>query len=129
MRPGAFQAGHVKQGGRQKGTLNKAKQLQREAMERACARIGVPFERLSEIRPLQAMQVCLSLSLEAGDRQGVLAAAGMMAPYIHAKLSAAEVTVKNALGNLTDSELLAEARALELKMAGRLIEGVAEAVE
>ena len=86
MRPGTFQPGHRKTGGRQPGTPNRNK-LSREAMERACIRIGLPFEQMSEITPLQAMQVCLSLSLEAGDRQGVLAAAGMMAPYVRAAVA------------------------------------------
>lgn len=85
-------------------------------MRRACDRIGLPIERLAEVTPLQAMQVCLSLSLEAGDRQGVLQAAQAMAPYVHARLSHSEVHMKHELAGKSDAELLLEAAELERKL-------------
>jgi hypothetical protein len=117
MRPGTFQKGHAKLGGRRKGSVNKKMTFQREAMEAVFARLGVAPERIAELSPLQMMLACGHLAIEAGDRAGLLAAASAAAPYMHPRLSSSDVRVKHDLGDKSDEELLAELAGIEARIA------------
>src|SRR5262249_40286283 len=116
MRPGTFEVGHKKRGGREKGTKNHVNQIRREAMEEGFARLGVPVENLTMITPLQTMLAAMQLAWEDGDVAAALHAASLAAPFCHARLSTVDMRLKNDLSEKTSAELEAEAQELAVKL-------------
>jgi hypothetical protein len=115
--------GLPKTGGRQKGSPNRATVEREHAVAVAyaslAAHLGVSADKLKEVSPVEAMLLCMQWSLQARDRAGILAAASAVAPYLHARLSSAEVHVSGTvtIADLSDEELAAAHAELDAKIA------------
>jgi hypothetical protein len=108
--------GGPKHGGRVAGTPNKATVLRREALDQAYAKAGFTPEQLDEITPLRAMLMCMHWAIERKDIQAVLAAASAAAPYVHPRLTSAEVRVSGELTSKSTAELEREYAELQAKI-------------
>ncbi len=136
-----FAKGHVKLGGRTRGTPNRGnpeQEARKKAAEEEIRAAKEAFEAAmaGELRftPLQVMNAVMLLRIGQGDHEGALEAARDAAPYVHAKLNAAEVRVQHSIVNRSDAELTAEIETIRAKIArskasARQIEGTAQAVE
>jgi hypothetical protein len=120
-----FKKGRTKTGGRKKGSpyrkLDAAEQRRKEAREREIQQAKAEFQAAMagemSFTPLQVMYAVMLLRIGRGDDQGALEAAKEAAPFVHAKLTAAEVMVKHALQSRSDAEITAEIEQLRLKIA------------
>jgi hypothetical protein len=106
-RPGG-QPGHLRYGGRKKGTPNRATVERAQILARAYADEQLTDADLASITPLEAMLLVMRRRLAAGDDPGVMAAAVAAAPYCHAKLISTELRVRNEYIKLSDQELQAQ---------------------
>ena len=111
----AFTKGHTKVGGRKRGTPNRLG-------PRKAGRLifGDDFRAamMEEIRatPLEIMHAVMLLRASKGDYDGALTAAEKMAPYVHARLNAAEVRVSHSLAGRSDAEIAADIDMLRQKL-------------
>ena len=147
-----FQKGHIKTGGRKKGSKNSgpsvaerrvqaSESANREAMVRMeiirlapREEIDAALARINWLTPLEVLLACMQLKLERGDVDGALLAAEKAAPYSHAKLNATDVRVQHSTADKDDAAVAAEIENLRAKIqraqaAPTLIEGSAEPVE
>jgi hypothetical protein len=108
--------GHPRYGGRAKGALNRKDRLHQQALAAAIIAAALTPEQLAELSPLEVMRAIMRHRFGAGDYDGALAAAREAAPYVHAKLSSAEVKV-SATVTASDDELAREITVIEGKLA------------
>jgi hypothetical protein len=111
-----FTTGHTKIGGRKKGVPNRVR------LEKPHKLIfGDDFRAamMAEIRatPLEVMHAVMLLRASKGDYDGALVAAEKMAPYVHARLNAAEVKVSHSLAGRSDVDLATDIELLRQKIA------------
>jgi hypothetical protein len=114
-----FKPGKAKTGGRPKGGLNK-KTLKAHALaelkrQRARDAVGPRMLEAMDLPPLDPLVVlaaCMRITIEDGDQYGAAQIAGMLAPYMHARLSSSELKISRDYSAKTVEELLAEAREL-----------------
>jgi len=125
-RPGTFQKGHPRLGGRKKGVPGKrnsryaeyAKQQQREQeILEAKQAFQDALAGVTNFSPLQVMHAVMLLRISKGDAAGALEAAREAAPYVHAKLNAAEVRVQHSIAQRSDEEVALEIEMLRAKIA------------
>jgi hypothetical protein len=116
-----FLPGREKTGGRPKGGYNRKTQARKTAQEladeAARQRLEAIRRRMAETLdaaaemprtdPLDVMHSIMKTSFELGDRAMALQAANSLAPFLHAKLLATDVTLRNDNSkDLSDSELM-----------------------
>jgi hypothetical protein len=108
-----YRKGHAKMGGRVKGTPN------RMSAEILAARQAFQAALSGEMNftPLQVMYAVMMLRISRGDDAGALEAAKEAAPFVHARLNAAEVMVHHTLHNRSDEQIASDIEALRLKIA------------
>jgi hypothetical protein len=71
-----FKPGHVKVGGRVKGTLNKWTAVRGAVLGRAYQAVIAELpEDLRNMTPLEALLLCMRWAIQAQDRNAILAAA------------------------------------------------------
>ena len=80
------------------------------------ARAKLPDE-IRDMRPLEALLLCMHWAIQAQDRNGILAAAAAAAPYCHARLASTDARVTNTQDSISDEELKAEIAELERRIA------------
>jgi hypothetical protein len=94
--------------------------------EAAAVQLQLIQEGHAEVTPLEAMLQVLKARLERGDEAGILAAATAAAPYLHARLTQSDVTVRrDDLIGMTDADLTEEImRIRSLQVAARSFDAV-----
>jgi hypothetical protein len=115
-RQGGHQKGMPKTGGRKAGTPNKATVAKAEAIALAHDALGMTADDIAKLTPLDGMMLVMRWGVETRNPGVVLAAAAAAAPYVHPKLSQAEVRVSGTV-TLSDEQLRQEIAALESRMA------------
>ncbi len=108
--------GHPKSGGRQRGAQSRSIRLRLQALEQAALDAVLTAEQLEALSPLAVMRLIMAKRLEGGDLAGALLAATAAAPYVHARLSSSDVTVRSDISRWDKEQLEAEAAAIEAKM-------------
>ena len=79
--------------------------------------IGLTEEQLSELTPLAVMLLVMTARVRASDHAGALEAAAAAAPYMHPRLSSADLRVRNEYAGKSDAEIAAELAALEARFS------------
>jgi hypothetical protein len=144
----SFKKGHVKTGGRTKGTPDKAesrrataKKVAEFARQEAAIRmeiarlaprqeIDAAIALMGALTPLEVLLAGMQLKLQRGDVDGAIATAEKAAPYSHARLNATDVRVQ--MTQRSDAEVTAEIESLRAKIERSssvppvMIEGSAE---
>jgi hypothetical protein len=108
--------GHRRYGGRGKGTPNRATVAKAEAIALAHDVLGMTADDIAALTPLDGMMLVMRWGVETKNPGVVLAAAAAAAPYVHARLTHAEVRVSGSV-TLSDEQLRQEIAALESRMA------------
>jgi hypothetical protein len=108
--------GTPKTGGRVAGTPNKATVQKAKAIALAHDAMGMTAEDIAGLTPLDGMMLVMRWGVETKNPGVVLAAAQAAAPYVHARLSHAEVRVSGTIAHLTDADLEAEIASLEARI-------------
>jgi hypothetical protein len=111
-----FQKGRTKTGGKIKGSRNKATLLREQEKAAAKDALQQAVAGTLKFTPLQVMHAVMLLRISRGDDQGALAAASEAAPYVHAKLNAAEVRVHHSISGRSDDAIAQEIEMLRLKV-------------
>jgi hypothetical protein len=87
----------------------------------AYAEVGLTPAVIESITPLQCMLLAMHKAIAADNMGLALSCAAVAAPYMHPRLTAAEVRITNTITTQSDADLKAEIAALEAKLA--LVEG------
>jgi hypothetical protein len=113
-----FDRRHEKCGGRKRGTPDKRTIALREMLDRVYEVVmpQLPNE-IRDMTPLEALLLCMRWSIAAQDREGILAAASLAAPYCHPRLNSVDMQVRNPDEKLSDEELAEQIRQLEERIA------------
>src|SRR5215469_16032956 len=130
-----FQKGRAKTGGKKKGTLNRATERRMRLLdgaEEALIKLG---QNPATVSPLMVMCSVMCLRLQERDYKTAVEVAALAAPYVHARLNAAEVRVQHSIAQRSDEEVAIEIEMLRAKIARSKdlpppeIEGAAQTVE
>jgi hypothetical protein len=113
-RPGTFQKGHPRYGGRQKGLPGVGKDARK--VKPIKQRIEELLGEEIKFTPLQVMHAVMHVRLERNDLDGALTAAEKAAPYCHAKLAMTDVRVKHSNTDRSDSDIATEIANLRAKL-------------
>jgi hypothetical protein len=105
----------VKSGGRVAGVANKATVAKAEAIALAHDALGMTADDIAALSPLDGMMLVMRWGVETKNPGVVLAAAAAAAPYVHARLSHAEVRVSGTV-TLSDQQLSEEIAQLEARI-------------
>jgi hypothetical protein len=108
--------GTPKTGGRAAGVPNRATVAKAEAIALAHDALGMTADDIAKLTPLAGMMLVMKWGIETRNPGVVLAAAAAAAPYVHPRLSHAEVRVSGSV-TLSDDQLRQEIAALESRMA------------
>jgi hypothetical protein len=115
---GGKRKGSPKSGGRKAGTPNKLTTARLQVMADAVAAEGLTPEQIATIGPLDTLLLVMRKYLVAQNWPGAVQAASAAAPYMHAKLTVADIRLHHdAVDSLSDREIAAERELLLAKRA------------
>ncbi len=109
--------GLPKSGGRKPGSRNMDKRAREQAIVRTILAERLTPDELEQLSPLAVLLRLMRTAYQDDDRSGALAAAQAAAPYVHARLSSTEITVRNEDLGKSDAQIEQEIRELQAKLS------------
>lgn len=106
--------------GRAKGTPNKASTERKEALVQALKATETLPDEVAGLTPLAVMLTAMRRCWNRNQIAEAVKIACLAAPYMHPRLTSADLNVKHADAEKSDEQLMAELQELRRKQAARV---------